>query len=77
MIIDEKLSDQEEVMFAQGYLPVRVVAKKIKMDVSSVHRLVRQEKLAGTNVGSRRYVKIESVVQYLGNAVAHILGFSP
>jgi len=77
MIIDanEKLSEQEEVMLQEGYLPARIVAKKMKMDVSSVHRLVRQGKLVGVQVGSKRYIKIDSVISYLGIAGAKILGF--
>lgn len=60
------LSQIEIDMLEKGYASSRMVASKIKRDLSTVHRLVREGHFDFAKVGDQRFIDIESVRLWAG-----------
>lgn len=71
------MSNLNEIMLAKGYVPARAVAEKMGVHISGVYRLINEEKLEEVRVGTRRFVLIKSLIDYVGPEAAQLLGMTP
>jgi len=66
--------DQIAAMKKRGYHPVPDVAASLHVAPSTVYRWLDDSKIEGTQVGAARYVKLASVVKYVGPQAAAAFG---
>lgn len=69
-----KKIDQIAFMRTKGFMPAMEVSNKLGNDISTVYRWVDDGKVEGMQVGTRRYVKVISLVNHLGLDTARIFG---
>ena len=58
-----------------GYVTAKYVAAKLGKNVSTIYRWLDSGQITGMRVGKLRYVKIESLIGYLGPDAAKAFSF--
>jgi hypothetical protein len=58
-------------------MTIREVAARIKQSVGTIYRWVDDDLVEGINVGNLRYVKVRSLIAYLGEEPSRIFGLLP
>lgn len=67
----------DEAMLSRGWITFRNAADKMLVSVSSIYRLVDDGKLEWQKAAGKKYVSIQSCLDYLGPDAAKALGLSP
>lgn len=60
------LREQVEAMEKLGYITTAEAAKRVHVNVNVIYRALDAGRLEGTQVGGRRYVKLDSFRAYAG-----------
>lgn len=68
--------DQVATMIRHGYMPAVEVANKLGVSLTTVGRWADQSAVEAETIGGRRYVKISSLLEYIGPTQAQIFGFN-
>lgn len=61
-----KLTQLEKDMLGQGLASVRIVATKIRRNTATVQRMVAAGHLSAKEIGSQKFIPIESVAEHMG-----------
>lgn len=67
-------TDQVATMIRNGYLPAVDVANKMGVSLTTVGRWADQGSVEAETVGHRRFVKVSSLIEYIGDTQAQIFG---
>jgi len=67
---------QTEIMASKGYMLAAKAAKRIGYAPSSMYKLIGAGQVRELRIGRFRYVLISSLVSYLGEEAAAILGLT-
>ena len=71
-----EMSTQEKRLFEQGYVTVAYTAELLSVHIATVHRYIQSEKVKATQIGNKYYIKLDSIVEYLGPEASKLLGLT-
>ena len=57
----------DEKMRAQGYVSVPEASDRTGISRTTLYDALSREYIAGTSVGSRKYLEVESLLEYVGD----------
>ena len=66
--------DQEAHLREKGYIPAQQVIDKVGMHHATLYRWIQKKKIKGIKVGLKHYVKLTSLIQFLGEEAAQEFG---
>lgn len=73
-----KLTPQQFTLLSKGWAPPKLVATKIGVHIATVYRLIKEGELEAQKIGKHQYVKLTSVVTYVGGEeAARLLNLLP
>jgi excisionase family DNA binding protein len=71
----KRLTDSK--MRGEGYLLAAEAARKIGVTSQTIYKWIDAEKIGGFRTGYRRYVRWDSVLDYLGAQACEVMKLSP
>ena len=71
-----RLTELEKLMFEKGYLPVRVVAAKLKCSGTKITRAGNEGDLEQTFVGQQKFITMESVLKWQGKEIVELFNLN-
>lgn len=67
---------QTEIMRSKGYISASETAEKVGKSIATIYRWLEEGFVEGTQLGRSWFVKLDSLIKYLGPESAEMLGLN-